>query len=81
VGIELVQVCTKELCVDFGRNKFVEYSVTKISARSASSRRTPGGREVFIVQEIHQILSYSKSRDCKVCVGSQNLRGDQAHKG
>jgi hypothetical protein len=52
VGIESVQVCTEEICVEFRRNKVTEYSVRRISARSASSRRTPRGREVFLVQEI-----------------------------
>jgi hypothetical protein len=53
------------------RNKFAKYSMRKISARSASSRRTPGGREVFIVQEILWIMSLTKSREHKVCVGDQ----------
>jgi hypothetical protein len=63
-----------------GRNRVTEYSVRKISARSASSRRMPGGREVFLVQEILRILSLTKSRERKVCMGDRNLRGDQAQK-
>jgi hypothetical protein len=55
VGIEPVQVCTEELCVEFGRNRVTEYSVRRSSARSALSRRMPGGREVFLVQEILRI--------------------------
>jgi hypothetical protein len=58
-------VCTEELCVEFRRTRVVDYSVRKISARSASSRRTPGGREVFIVQEILWILSLTKSENAR----------------
>jgi hypothetical protein len=55
VGIESVQVCTEELCVEFGRNKVTKYSMRRSFARSALSRRMPGGREVFLVQEILRI--------------------------
>jgi hypothetical protein len=71
VGIEPVQVCTEELVLSSVRNRVTEYSVRKISARSASSRRMPGGREVFLVQEILRILSLTKSQKCKVCVGDR----------
>jgi len=52
VGIELVQVCTEEICADFKRNKVVENSMRKRSARSASRKTTLGGREVSLVQGI-----------------------------
>jgi hypothetical protein len=62
VGIELVKVCTEEICVDFRRNKVTEYTVRKRFARSASSRRTLGGREVFLVQKILRILNLRKDK-------------------
>jgi hypothetical protein len=78
VGNESVQVFTEELCVEFGRNRVVEYSARKISARSTSTKRTAGGKEVFLVHEILRILSLTKSQERKMCMGDQNIRRDQA---
>jgi hypothetical protein len=52
LSIEPVQVCTEEIRVEFGRNRFVEHSMRKISTRSASSRRMPGGKKVSLVEGI-----------------------------
>jgi hypothetical protein len=56
------------------RNKVIEHSVRKISARSASSRRMPGGREEFILNKSFETEFDEIPRTQGVCGRSKYLR-------
>jgi hypothetical protein len=58
------RVLRKEKCQGEGTYRVTEHSVKKGSARCASSRRTPGGREAFLCKKYFE-LSYSKTQQHK----------------
>jgi hypothetical protein len=62
---ELFRVLRKGKCPREGTHRVDEYSVG--SARSASSRRIPGGRKEFSFPENFSNMSYSKYQEHQEC--------------